>query len=61
MMSMVDPVAITLEILRIDSGCSLVKEFTKLVHMNSEGLLSKSSPNSQILSESSTNSRILQI
>ena len=34
MMSMVDPIAIGVETLRIDSGCSLVKEFTKLIRMN---------------------------
>ena len=34
MMSMVDPVAIGVEILRIDSGWSLKKEFTELIHMN---------------------------
>ena len=34
MMSMVDSVAIGVEKLRIDSGCSLEKEFTELIHMN---------------------------
>ena len=34
MMSMVDHVAISVEILRIDSGCSLEKEFTELICMN---------------------------
>ena len=34
MMSMVDHVAIGLETLRIDSGCSLEKEFSELIHMN---------------------------
>ena len=34
MMSMVDPIAIGLETLRIDSGCSLEKEFTELIRMN---------------------------
>ena len=34
MMSMADPVAIGVETPRIDSGCSLEKEFTKLIHMN---------------------------
>ena len=34
MMSMVDPIAISVETLRIDSGCSLEKEFTKLIRMN---------------------------
>ena len=34
MMSMVDPIAIGVETLRIDSGCSLEKEFTELVSMN---------------------------
>ena len=33
-MSMVDYIAIGVEILRIDSGCSLEKEFTKLIRMN---------------------------
>ena len=35
MMSMVDPIAIGGETLRIDSGCSLEKEFTELIRMNS--------------------------
>ena len=34
MMSMADPVAISMKTLRIDSGCSLEKEFTKLICMN---------------------------
>ena len=34
MMSMVDFVAIGVETLRIDSGCSLEKEFIKFIHMN---------------------------
>ena len=34
MMSMVDPIAIDVETLRIDNGCSLEKEFIKLIHMN---------------------------
>ena len=34
MMSMADPIAIGEETLRIDSGCSLEKEFTELIHMN---------------------------
>ena len=34
MMSMADPVVITVETLRIDSGRSLVKEFIELIHMN---------------------------
>ena len=34
MMSMVDPIAIGVETLRIDSGCSLEKEFTELIRMN---------------------------
>ena len=34
MMSMADPIAIALETLRIDSGCSLEKEFTELIRMN---------------------------
>ena len=33
-MSMTDPVAVGVETLRIDSGCSLEKEFTKLIRMN---------------------------
>ena len=35
MMSMTDHVAIDVEVGRIDSGCSLEKEFTKLIRMNS--------------------------
>ena len=34
MMSMADPIAIGVETVRIDSGCSLEKEFTELIHMN---------------------------
>ena len=34
MMSMADPVTIGVETLRIDSGCSLEKEFTELIRMN---------------------------
>ena len=34
MMSMADPIAIDVETLRIDSGCSLDKEFTELIRMN---------------------------
>ena len=34
MMSMIDPVAISVETLRIDSGCSLEKEFIELIYMN---------------------------
>ena len=34
MMSMADPIAIDVETLTIDSGCSLEKEFTKLIRMN---------------------------
>ena len=34
LMSMADHVAIGVETLRIDSGCSLEKEFTELIHMN---------------------------
>ena len=34
MMSMADLVAISVETLRIDSVCSLEKEFTKLIYMN---------------------------
>ena len=34
MQSMADPIAISVETLWIDSGCSLEKEFTELIHMN---------------------------
>ena len=34
MMSMGDPVAISVETPRIDSGCSLEKEFIELIRMN---------------------------
>ena len=34
MMSMVDPIAIGVETLRIDSGCSFEKEFIELIRMN---------------------------
>ena len=34
MMSMANPIAIGVETLRIDNGCSLEKEFTKLIRMN---------------------------
>ena len=34
MMSMTDPVAISVYTLTIDSGCFLEKEFIELVHMN---------------------------
>ena len=34
MMSMDDPIAISVETLRIDSGYSLEKEFTELICMN---------------------------
>ena len=34
MISMADPIAIGVEILRIDSGCSLEKEFSELIVMN---------------------------
>ena len=34
MISMTDPIAIDVETLRIDSGCSLEKEFTELISMN---------------------------
>ena len=33
MMSMTDPIVISVETLRIDSGCSLEKEFTELIHV----------------------------
>ena len=35
MMSMADPIAIGVETLRIDSGCSLEKEFTELIRNES--------------------------
>ena len=34
MMSMADPIAIGVETLRIDSGCSLEKKFTELIRMH---------------------------
>ena len=34
MMSMTDLIDINVETLRIDSGCSLEKEFTELIRMN---------------------------
>ena len=34
MMSMTNPITIGVETLRIDSGCSLEKEFTELIRMN---------------------------
>ena len=34
MMSMADPLAIGVETLRINSGCSLEQEFTELIYMN---------------------------
>ena len=34
MMSMADTIAIGVETLGIDSGCSLEKEFTELIRMN---------------------------
>ena len=34
MMKMADPIAINVETLRLYSGCSLEKEFTKLIYMN---------------------------
>ena len=34
MISMADPIAIDVETLRINSGCSLAKEFTELIRMN---------------------------
>ena len=34
MMSMTNPVAIVVEIVRIDSGYSLEKNFTQLIYMN---------------------------
>ena len=34
MMSMADHVAVSVETLKMDSGCSLEKEFTELICMN---------------------------
>ena len=34
MMSMVDPIAISVKTLRINIGCSLEKDFTELLYMN---------------------------
>ena len=34
MISMVHLIAISVETIRINSGCSLEKEFTELIHMN---------------------------
>ena len=34
MMSMIDPMAIGVETLRIDSECYLEKDFIELIHMN---------------------------
>ena len=34
MLRMANPIAIDVETLWIDSGCSLEKEFAKLIHMN---------------------------
>ena len=39
MMSMADAIAIGVETVKIDSGCSLEKEFTKLIRMNSSMVL----------------------
>ena len=39
MMSMADPAAIGVETPRIDSGCSLEKELTELIRMNSRMIL----------------------
>ena len=33
MMTMADPIAIDVETLRIDNGCSLEKEFSELIRM----------------------------
>ena len=38
-LSMADPVAISVETLRIDSGCSLEKEFIELICMNSRMII----------------------
>ena len=34
MMSMADPISIGVDTIRIDSGCSLEKEFIELIRMN---------------------------
>ena len=34
LMSLVDPIVVGVEALRIDSGCSLEKEFTELIYIN---------------------------
>ena len=34
MISITDPVTIGVETLKIDSGCSLEKEFTEFIHIN---------------------------
>ena len=39
MMSIADPVTIDVETPRIDSGCSLEKEFTELISMNAKLLI----------------------
>ena len=38
-MSMDDPVAIGVETIKIDSGCSLQKDFTELIRMNPSTVL----------------------
>ena len=42
MMSMTALLAINVETLRIDSGCSLEKEFTKLIYINPSMILCQS-------------------
>ena len=44
-MSMADPIAIGVETLRVDSGCSLEKEFTELIRMNPWMVLYLKTPN----------------
>ena len=34
MMSMIDPLAISVETLRIDSGCSWEEEYIEVIYMN---------------------------
>ena len=41
MVSMANPLVIGMETLRIDSGCSFENEFTELIHMNPNNILSK--------------------
>ena len=40
-MNMIDPMAIYVETLMMDSGCSLEKQYTELIHMNPKMILCK--------------------